>query len=283
MATTQAAVATLAMRHLGVSTTITALTATDTASSVMNDFYTTALEELLRDFPWPHATRIEDLDHVVIDPNDEWANSYRIPSDCLKIRRIFSGDRPEDRSIALPYRRVKDKARTISAITKANPGVVTTSTVHYYTAGDQIYIRSVGGMTEVSDALYTVGTVNSTTTFNLQTSAAVNINTTAYTTFTSGGTTQADDLILTDEGDATTVAAIEYTALVDNPTFYPPDFTMALSYRLAFYAAPSIAESEGLVELMAKLWKMSGEKAMANAANEEMPDIEPQSSWITGR
>lgn len=74
--------------------------------------------------------------------------------------------------------------RAITGITQANPGVVTTSTAHGLTTGDEVFIVDVGGMTEVSthtsEVAYTV-TVLSSTTFS------IGVNTTGYTAYTSGG------------------------------------------------------------------------------------------------
>jgi hypothetical protein len=77
-------------------------------------------------------------------------------------------------------------AKTISAATKASPGVLT-STSHGLSNGDEIYIASVGGMTELNARNYLVA--NSTThTFTLTDLFGTAINTTDFTTYTSGGT-----------------------------------------------------------------------------------------------
>lgn len=78
-------------------------------------------------------------------------------------------------------------SKTISGISKANPAVVTTSAAHGFTAGDYIYISGVSGMTQIAAGIYRVGTVGSTTKFNLQTAAGTNINSTSYSTFSSSG------------------------------------------------------------------------------------------------
>lgn len=72
-------------------------------------------------------------------------------------------------------------AFTITGITQANPGVVTTSTAHGYTAGDSIIIEDVIGMSTLNSKIFTVGTV-STYTFELH-----GENTTGYTAYSSGG------------------------------------------------------------------------------------------------
>lgn len=68
----------------------------------------------------------------------------------------------------------------IVAITKANPGVVTTKAAHKLKTGQSVRLPGVGGMTELT-ARYIV-TVLTATTFS------IGIDTTAYTTYTSGGT-----------------------------------------------------------------------------------------------
>jgi hypothetical protein len=56
--------------------------------------------------------------------------------------------------------------KTISAITKANPAVVT-ATGHGYSNGDEVVISSVGGMTEVNGKRFLVAD-KTTNTFELQ-------------------------------------------------------------------------------------------------------------------
>jgi len=76
---------------------------------------------------------------------------------------------------------ITEATKSISAITKANPAVVT-ATSHGYSNGDHVWINDVVGMTEVNGRRYTVANV-STHTFELS-----GVNSTNYTTYTSGGT-----------------------------------------------------------------------------------------------
>jgi hypothetical protein len=77
-----------------------------------------------------------------------------------------------------------DQARAITGITKANPAVVT-AVAHGFTDGDSVYIAGVGGMVEAdtrtSNTAYTVAGAT-TDTFQLS-----GINSTAFTTYTTGG------------------------------------------------------------------------------------------------
>lgn len=72
-------------------------------------------------------------------------------------------------------------AKTITAISKANPCVIT-STAHGLAAGDRVTIASVGGMTELNGNSYVVEYVTANT-FSLY-----KVDSTNYTTYTSGGT-----------------------------------------------------------------------------------------------
>nr|BAR33096.1 putative phage protein p13 [uncultured Mediterranean phage uvMED] len=77
-------------------------------------------------------------------------------------------------------------AKTITAITKANPGVLTSNS-HGFSNGDEIFVDSIGGMTELNGRNYLVA--NSTTnTFTLTDLFGNAMNTTSNTTYTSGGT-----------------------------------------------------------------------------------------------
>tara|TARA_Y100000004_G_scaffold78095_1_gene87893 strand:- start:3943 stop:6354 length:2412 start_codon:yes stop_codon:yes gene_type:complete len=69
----------------------------------------------------------------------------------------------------------------ITAITKANPAVVTAAS-HGLSNGDRVFIASVGGMTELNNREFTVANATSTT-FELS-----GINSSSFTTYTSGGT-----------------------------------------------------------------------------------------------
>lgn len=76
--------------------------------------------------------------------------------------------------------------KSITGVTKANPGVIT-STAHGFVDGDIISIWGVAGMTELNGEQYTVVKINDNT-FSLKDRNGVAINTTSFTTYSSGGT-----------------------------------------------------------------------------------------------
>jgi hypothetical protein len=75
---------------------------------------------------------------------------------------------------------------SISAITKALPGVLTTAAAHGLQVGDPVNVSGVIGMTQINANGYTVGSVPTTTTLTLLL-AGVSVDTTGFSTYTSGG------------------------------------------------------------------------------------------------
>lgn len=111
--------------------------------------------------------------------------------------RIIGFSFNTDQTYALEFgnqklRVVKDAAyvleanKTITAITQANPAVVTSNS-HGFSNGDEIYVSSVVGMTQLNGKNFLVSSVT-TNTFALQSLAGVNINSTGYTAYGSAGT-----------------------------------------------------------------------------------------------
>lgn len=77
--------------------------------------------------------------------------------------------------------------QNITAITKANPAVVTTAAAHGYSNGDSVIIQAVVGMPQVNGyRKYTVAGAT-TTTFQLS-----GVDSTSFGTYTSGGIVQKD-------------------------------------------------------------------------------------------
>lgn len=76
---------------------------------------------------------------------------------------------------------------SITAISKANPGVFTTEDEHGLAVNDNIYLTEIGGMTSFNDGHWIVNTVPSTTTFTVKNTNAAPVDTTSFPTFTSGG------------------------------------------------------------------------------------------------
>lgn len=73
------------------------------------------------------------------------------------------------------------RAFAISAITKSNPGKVTTAVAHGFVSGQKVYITGANGMTQINGQVVTV-------TFIDATNFTIGIDTSGYSAYTSGGT-----------------------------------------------------------------------------------------------
>ncbi len=81
-------------------------------------------------------------------------------------------------------------------------------------------------------------------------------------------------------------AVIEYTARIDDPLMYSPDFTMALTYLLASFVAPRVVGGSDMFKLSERcrqMYVMEIQRAAANAANEEQAEELVDSEFIRGR
>ena len=73
-------------------------------------------------------------------------------------------------------------AVAVTAVTEANPGAVTTGTAHGLVTGDRVRFAGVVGMVELNaNTVFAVTTVDAT-------HFTIGVNTTGFTTYTSGGT-----------------------------------------------------------------------------------------------
>jgi hypothetical protein len=82
---------------------------------------------------------------------------------------------------------VLETGKTVSAISKANPGVIT-STSHGFSNGDWVYVSGIGGMVELNGRFVKVANKTANT-FQIQDiHGGANVDTTGYTAYTSGGT-----------------------------------------------------------------------------------------------
>jgi hypothetical protein len=115
MASSSTEICNLALSHLAQGQEIANLdTEKSDAAAACRRFYEIARDEMLRAFHWPFATKfaflglVEELD-VDSAGGSEWRYSYRYPVDCLKLRRILSGSRNDNRQSRVPYKIARDE------------------------------------------------------------------------------------------------------------------------------------------------------------------------------
>ena len=133
--------------------------------------------------------------------------------------------------------------KTITAITGADPGVVTSSS-HGYSDGDFVIITSVVGMTEVNGKTFKVAS-KTTNTFELQDVDGSNVDTSGYTTYSSAGTInkiyQITTTYVTADLFNLKFAQSADTMYIVHPTYKPQKLTRSAhaSWTIGNYAPTS--------------------------------------------
>lgn len=95
----------LAISHLGIGKTIVSVDEDSVEATILNRFYNVTVEQVLRDFDWPFATKEVSLGLLGENPNGRWAYNYQYPSDCLKARKIVNEIMRQDtRETRIPYK-----------------------------------------------------------------------------------------------------------------------------------------------------------------------------------
>ena len=80
-------------------------------------------------------------------------------------------------------------------------------------------------------------------------------------------------------------AVLEYTVAITDTSLFAPDFVMALSYRLAFYLAPTLTggDPDNLGQRAMQMYALEKSAATANAFNEQQDEEIPQAELINFR
>jgi len=108
MATDAVSIWNQALSLLGNAEEVQSVDENTPSANACRRFYDAAVEEMLAEFPWPFATVTAPLALVATDPTPEWAFSYRVPADCLRVRRLPGALRVETRQSRVPYRIGRD-------------------------------------------------------------------------------------------------------------------------------------------------------------------------------
>ncbi len=117
---------------------------------------------------------------------------------------------------------------TVTGATAADPVVITTSTAHGLSTGASVYITGVAGMTQLNGRTFNITSLTATT-FSIQNSAGADVDGSAYTAYTSGGT--ADKVFeLATPYVAADIFELEYVQSADvmtitHPNYAPRDLT----------------------------------------------------------
>lgn len=142
---------------------------------------------------------------------------------------------------------VREDAQAITAITKANPAVVTYSGADNYANGDSIYIEGVAGMTEVNGREFTVANVNAgSNTFELS-----GVDSTGYDAYVSSGEVSVITEVTTPYTEAQIFdlkfAQNNVDLYITHPSHNPKKltFTSATSWTIANHSPTGLTLSAG--------------------------------------
>ena len=128
---------------------------------------------------------------------------------------------------------------TITAITQANPGSVTTSGTHGFSTGDLIYFYGIVGMTQLNGQLLSIISTGATT-------FTIGINTSGYTAYSSGGTASPGAVpeFTTASGSATvTVTLASHGLSADSTINFPLSTTVGGLTISGTYPVVSVGSS----------------------------------------
>ena len=135
-------------------------------------------------------------------------------------------------------------AKNITAATKASPGVLTSNS-HGFSNGDEIFITAISGMTELNGRNYRVANT-ATNTFSLTDLFGVAINTSSFTTYSSGGTATEIFEIATPYPEAK-LPDVRFVQSADTMYFCHPEYAIRTLTRSDHnnwsFATPSIGGS----------------------------------------
>jgi hypothetical protein len=205
-----------------------------------------------------------------------------------------------------------EAAKTITAATAADPVVITTSGAHGYSLGEVVLIEGIVGMTELNDRWFTVGTVPTTTTFEL-----AGENGTTHAAWSAGGTTKrADTPFVPDSGydyrytlptdclrmleiveskhewvvegrevhtnDGITVP-IRYIFRQKDVTAYRPALASMMAYRLAVDLIEELTQSTSKQERALALYEFFLARAKRVDSQEQSPMPLEEDDWVESR
>lgn len=319
-------IANMALSLLGQTEPVTSVTGADTSTAgvQMNLWFEQARREALEYSDWNFArVRLRLGKSHVVAPFDltnsdylgsfdteslevagHWLFRFRYPNDCVKVRFLENplGRDTDDIPYEITQTSALDtiNAKKITGISKASPGVVTTSAAHGFSSGDLVFITGIKAsvdsatasataatdMVEADGRLY-IATGSGTATFNLTdpTSGAA-VDTSTFTTY---NTTQ-------DAGRAVKVlrgvkcilcdvdgAVVRYTRYETDPTFYSPSFVAVFAAILAEKVSMALT---GEIKLASALMRTAFQRlhmGQSVDAQEGMGDEERDADWISER
>lgn len=234
-------------------------------------------------------------------PAPPWLYEYRYPNDCEQMRYVTPqvantlGTVPIFSADGLNYAAqwpgpcskfvvAMDTAlvRSITAITQASPGVIT-SAAHGFVNGDKVTISNITGMIELNGDTYFVAG-KTTDTFTLTDLDGTAIDTTNFTTYTSGGYAQVEPIkvVLTNAQNALGTYS-SLTAAGVSFGVWDSLSIRALVAALAGYLSQTLTGDKALSKMKFEEANSIIREARANDGNEGLTIQDVTPDWIRVR
>ena len=293
---TQTALANMALSHIGIRNELLTNMLTDTGNIAENvrELYPLVREAVLRDYPWPFASKNVVLSREAGSepaPNG-WTYAYRYPTNCAAIRRLASGliaDNMDDKllyEIASGYGiGAQCAVATMTTGSLNTPIYISTQIGHGLTFGDRVQLSGFSGYeaTRLNDKFFIAVPINTSSLFIVNETTGNIVTWTWQRTYTSGGyVKQVNDRAVLYTNVADAVAVITYVLDETNANMlpdYPSDYVFAFTYALASELALRLVEDG--VKLQSKLLTLYDDKlgkARAGSGNEQSFGRRPERS-----
>lgn len=197
-------------------------------------------------------------------PAPPWFYEYRYPIGCIQFHYVTPQPLPWVGAVPIfsttaqswsplfsgpPAKFIRgvdnNLSANITAITKANPGVI--SAVNNFAASEVLTIANVGGMVELNANQYLIANRTPTSFTLINPEDGSNVDTTNFTTYTSGGYALANpvSVILTNCQNAIGC----FTQKMIDPNDWSPQFRIALIHALAGFLALPLTGDKDLAKL----------------------------------
>lgn len=203
--------------------------------------------------------------------------------------------------------------KTITAITAANPGVVTSAS-HGLANGMWIYIEDVAGMTELNGNWYKVGSKTDDT-FRLVDADGDDVDTSGYTAYTSGGTATYGKprfdweyaynlpsgclrVLKLDEAQGTNsqwlveggklltdhnTATVQYVYEETSPTEWSAEFQEMMATKLALDLCLTLTGDKTLKDRLHQDYELMKRKACSLDGMKESSQMAEDDTWVNER
>jgi len=92
MATSDVQICNMSLKRIGISKSISSFNDGSLESRLCGEFYAPMRDLVLQMYLWPHAQKYATLVKVADEPNSRWLYAYALPTDCIRVDHILTGN-----------------------------------------------------------------------------------------------------------------------------------------------------------------------------------------------